>query len=62
MTIDEAIRLLNGFLDGPGKLKADMNRQAIKLGIEALKRCKRAYDYGEFMPVYPLEGESRDEY
>jgi hypothetical protein len=55
MTIDEAIKLLQGLVLGDPL--RDYAR-ACKLGIEALKRCKRARENGTFVPVYPLEGES----
>ena len=41
ITIDKAIELLDGFLSGPGAFKVRANRDAVKLGIEALQRVKQ---------------------
>jgi len=60
MTIDEAIKIsTNEYLrtwgDGPSNIRA-----ALQLGIEALKRIKRAKETSRFPGYNPLPGETEE--
>ena len=57
MTIDEAIKVLTIRSESPFVRANDETRKAMKLGIQALRRCKAAFENGTFIPVYPLEGQ-----
>lgn len=58
MTIDEAIAIIEALHRGGITPNHENPRQAFKIAIEAMKRCKRARETGTFIPVYPLEGEA----
>jgi len=60
MTIDEAIKLIQGDIDNEDVEWDSPIGRAYKLSFEALKRCKRAREYASFIPVYPLEGEAEE--
>ena len=60
MTIDEAIERQQNWLDTPYReTKVDF-RDALKLGIEALKHCRVARKHSGFVWPRVLPGETED--
>lgn len=60
MTIDEAIVGLEDLLVDDPHFDPERRREAVKLGIEALKRIKSQYDPDHQMMRQPLSGETID--
>ena len=61
MTIDEAIKILTKVHSIYNDPKAPVRAEAIKLGIEALKRIL-VWRGGSTIPKdYPLQGETKDQ-
>lgn len=60
MIIDEAIEVLNLLLKSGGSVTLDTNRNAVKLGIEALKRTQMLRRSKPPISKYPLPGETKD--
>lgn len=60
MTIDEAIDELEEHLQEGGSRLVLKKEEAIKLGIEALKRIKEARQEHRKLGLFPLPGETKD--
>ncbi len=59
MFIDKAIEILEDLVRDQPTFSPDDRRDAVKLGIEALKRLKDIRHFGEFGAVHPLPGETK---
>jgi len=59
MTIDEAIKIQEDYLENPYSVQPELVKYAIKLGIEALKRIRENRHYA--LPQIPrlLPGETK---
>jgi hypothetical protein len=60
ITIDKAIEVLNLLLLSGSNVTLDTNRNAVKLGIEALKREKNNRDDPNFVLVGKLPREEKE--
>ncbi len=60
MTIDEAIKILNDELDCSGAICVPSIRNALLLGIEALKRVKESREGGGRLIGWLLPGETKE--
>ena len=60
MTIDKAIEILQDVLDIVPRTITPDEVDALKLGIEALKRIRNARNTGYFLPAAPLPGETEN--
>lgn len=60
MTIDEAIKILTPIIKDCSEYPHDDYYFALKLGIEALKRCKNFRDNSQTWGYLPLLGETKE--
>jgi len=59
MTIDEAITRLEVFVKDASEAEPEILDNAIRLGIEALKRCQILAKNDTYWAARPLKGESK---
>ena len=60
MKIDKAIETLQYHAERNAVIAGSTWVNALKLGIEALKRCKELESPSNFSPMRPLPGETKD--
>lgn len=60
MTIDEAIKILSSKQNSPRANFLSNTLDAIKLGIEALKRLQKTRVLDDVIDIAPLRGETKD--
>jgi len=60
MQIDKAIEILQDLLTTEPQWPPDDRRDAVRLGIEALRRCRNFRDNSQTWGYSPLPGETKE--